>query len=145
MTRVDEDGNTWERYDEECGDYLLLYTRLNGVLHGERNISRLSSGESVLSENYEYGKLHGERIIWEDYGNKIIEMYSNGVLHGPIEEYTYDDVIVMTGNYVNGKKHGIFIYYDDLNGNERVMYHNDEEADESELLCGHYADMTIGA
>ena len=66
-----------------------------------------NSDQVMMIENYEHGKLHGQKIIYYDTGEVAEEAtYANGELHGPRKLYSVKNVVLEDLRYKNGELHG---------------------------------------
>lgn len=79
--------------DNELTDRI---TKVNGILHGKREIYRLDYNMAGDISSY----------IWHETYN-----YVNGVLDGPVTHIARNGDIYKTNTYVNGKKHGTYRKY----------------------------------
>lgn len=68
-------------------------------------------GQSIGQHKYFFNK------DWEIIEDSTSAYYyrigsqTEGIFHGPVQDYYMDGTLQMTGNYMNGRKHGHFIWY----------------------------------
>lgn len=85
---------------------VLSENYLDGVLNGERREFHLNGNPKELAL-YQSGRLHGERIRFDESGKRIsIQRFKNGDLDGLSEEFFAGEQIKFHGEFRAGKKHG---------------------------------------
>lgn len=95
-------------YGANNGQELLVLSEnyLDGVLDGERREYHLNGNPKELAL-YQRGRLHGERIRFDESGKRIsIQRFKSGDLDGLSEEFFADEQIKFRGEFRAGKKHG---------------------------------------
>lgn len=108
--------DTGEKYEE------YQYTG-DSLKHG--SYKRYSLGGILLEEsNYAQGKLDGERVIYNDRGEKeIVEKYVLDVLNGPYIEYHPNGKMKMLGEYNNNVLEGkVSVFYPSGKIKEEVQF-----------------------
>ncbi len=88
----------------ERGQMILKANYLNNKLDGY--FARYKFSKEVVTANYINGKLNGEYREYDERKNFLtkVENYKDDQLHGKVEYYNEDGVIIMEYEYKNGKK-----------------------------------------
>ncbi|MDF1695764.1 MAG: toxin-antitoxin system YwqK family antitoxin [Saprospiraceae bacterium] len=113
-----ETGEKFEEY-QYTGDSLK-----NGLY------KRFSPGGILLEESmYVEGKLNGERIIYNEKGEKeVSEIYTNDVLNGTLREYYPNGKMKLTGTYTNNVLSGtVNVFYPSGKLKEEVQFLDNKE------------------
>jgi len=105
----------WTYYHLNSDKPMMTEHYQDGVLHGEK-IIYFENGTPTEQSFYAEGKLHGEQKIFSEKGVLLkIFNYRHGELHGPSKGYNGKGELLLEGEYRNDKHVGIWNYYE--NGN----------------------------
>ena len=102
----------WNYYHNNSNDLMMVENYEQGKLQGEKR-TYYKNGNLAEKAFYKDGLLHGEKIMYSDKGVVLEHLtYRNGELHGPAKFYNGKGELVTEGNYRNDRHHGIWKYYE---------------------------------
>ena len=120
----------------------------NSKKDGEWKIYYTDSDEKVLkSKGTYYADLkNGQWTVFYPNGKTWMKMtFRNGVLHGPLYEYSMEAVPLSEIMYSNNKKNGVYRkYFPDGNPKEISMYKNDQKDGIENLYYPNGKRISIG-
>lgn len=107
------------------------FFHINGKLLGEGiYVNQKKQGEwryydnvGLLSsvENYNLGKLHGEKLVYYTSGAIARkEVYVEGLIQGEVKDFFEDGIVKYEANYIDGNPDSTVIYYHP-NGKNRIV------------------------
>ncbi|NJW51680.1 toxin-antitoxin system YwqK family antitoxin [Salinimicrobium oceani] len=103
---------TWKYYHKDLDRVMMIENYEAGKLHGDRKIF-YEDGTLAEEAHYVAGELHGSRKLLSVKGVVLEDLqYVNGELHGPAKFYNGKGVLMSEGAYKRNKHHGTWRYYE---------------------------------
>lgn len=102
----------WIYFHNNSDKLMMTENYENGILHGEK-ITYFDNGQIAEKAFYKNGTLHGERILYSVKGVILEHLnYTEGKLHGPAKFYNGKGELLSEGTYRDDQHHGLWKYYE---------------------------------
>lgn len=116
--------------EDHLNDIKIVGTIINDNYEGTLYSYKLSTNSLISSEEYKNGKLNGEKIIYDQYGNtKTKGNYVNGILNGKFYTYYSSGAVEGIATFKNGRLVGTYNnYYENGRLKQQGYYTNGLES-----------------